>query len=149
MNITIVSRIPAQSSARVFAGFDENLFRYLSPAYPPLKVHRFDGCRKGDKVVVALVIFPGINLKWESEITESIAEDNYFFSFTDVGRALPFFLRSWHHQHIIRQQDIDVFIEDRITFSGQWFMPALLSYPMLWFSFNSRKWKYRRYFAQG
>jgi ligand-binding SRPBCC domain-containing protein len=147
MNITIVSKIPNQSAERVFAGFDENLFRFLSPAYPPLNVHRFDGCHKGDKVIVSLIIFPGVNLKWESEITESIAEGKHFYSFTDVGRALPFFLSYWHHQHIIRQQDDDVIIEDRITFKGKWFMPPLLSYPMLWLSFNSRKSKYQRYFA--
>jgi ligand-binding SRPBCC domain-containing protein len=148
MKINIVSRIPDQNAGRIFAGFDQNLFRYLSPEYPPLKVLRFDGCSKGHKVEVSLRIFPGINLKWESEITESISEGSHFFSFTDVGRVLPFFLSFWQHQHIIRQQGADVIIEDRIAFSGRWFIPAFLSYPMLWFTFNSRKSKYRRYFAQ-
>jgi ligand-binding SRPBCC domain-containing protein len=148
MKINIISRIPDQNAGRIFEGFDENLFRYLSPTYPLLKVNRFDGCLKGHKVEVSLGIFPGINLKWESEITESISEGIHFFSFTDVGRVLPFFLGSWYHQHIIKQDNGDVIVEDRITFSGRWFMPALLSYPMLWLSFNSRKSKYRCYFAQ-
>jgi ligand-binding SRPBCC domain-containing protein len=149
MKINIVSRIPNQNAGLIFERFDQNLFKFLSPAYPPLKVVRFDGCRKGDKVEVELGLFPGISIKWVSEITEASSEGHHMFSFTDAGRVLPFFLIFWQHRHIIRQQGADVIIEDRIAFAGPWFMPAFLSYPMLWFTFNSRKSKYRRYFAQG
>lgn len=134
--------------ADVYARFDENLFRALTPPFPPVKLLRFDGSRTGDEVHLQL----GAPLKqlWISKITSDSCDDRLCL-FVDEGTRLPFFLRFWRHEHRVRAA-ADIYgkptcwIEDDIRFRpAPWIGPLL--WPVLWLQFAARGPLYRRYFG--
>lgn len=73
----------------VKSGFNESLFKSLSPPFPPVKLLRFDGSQKGDLVTLELN-FIFFKQKWTSEIIDDKTTDLEFF-FVDKGIQLPFF----------------------------------------------------------
>ncbi len=149
MHFTIQSHIREATVDAVFAGFNLNLFTFLSPAFPKMRVRQFDGCHTGAIVSVSLLV-PGLpEQKWISEITKHHSEFGRMHEFTDEGRTLPFFLKKWTHVHRIEQAGNDVLITDAIRFETPWFFPGLLAYLMLYPSFYSRKKKYAAYFKFG
>jgi len=131
---------------RVWAGFDETLFRKLSPPFPPVTVVRFDGCRKGDVVQLRLH-FLLFRQDWTSLITEQRETQDEIY-FIDEGTRLPFFLSFWRHKHRLIRRGEQTVIADEIEYRtpGGWLTDCLL-YPFLWAQFAYRKPVYRRYFA--
>lgn len=72
-----------QSYLQVWRGFDETLFRRLSPPFPPVRVVRFDGCLKGNIVELELNFFLFKQL-WTSKITEQQGNAEEVFLLTKV-----------------------------------------------------------------
>lgn len=133
--------------AEVVEGFNETLFKALSPPFPPVKLRRFDGSRTGDIVSLELnfILF---RQRWTSEITYHEATDSAFV-FVDEGRELPFFLKFWKHRHsIVRDDDGHTCIVDDITYRAPYGWLSVLLYPVLFLQFWYRKPIYRRFFGK-
>ena len=90
----------AQPPAAVLAGFTRELFLALAPPFPKLKLLRFDGCRRGDRVELELDTLVQ-KLAWTSLIVADGVEADGTHYFTDEGQTLPPPLRYWQHRHRI------------------------------------------------
>lgn len=146
MKIKIATQVKSEWK-NVVSGFTKELFVKLNPPFPPVVVKQFDGCIKGDKVVLELN-FLFFKQKWVSHIVES-AEDENGFSFIDVGVKLPFFLSRWRHHHIIeKREDGGATIIDDIEFSTGTLLTDLLFYPVLYGQFLYRKPIYKKIFSK-
>lgn len=145
MKLTL--RTPVSAPLRqVWEGFDESLFRNLSPPFPPVKLVRFDGSRPGDLVSLELnfILF---SQSWTSRIADQKETDGEIH-FTDEGIKLPFFLSFWRHKHrLIRQESGGTLIADEIEYRTPFLLFDYLIYPAMWAQFAYRKPIYRRIFA--
>lgn len=128
----------------VKAGFNESLFKKLSPPFPPVKLLRFDGSRKGDLVTLELN-FIFFKQKWTSEILEDKTTDLEFY-FIDQGVQLPFFLKKWKHKHRVISTGIGSVIRDEIEYEAPLEILTFLLYPALWLQFAFRKPIYKKIF---
>lgn len=135
-----------RSHLEVKEGFTEVLFAKLAPPFPPVKVHRFDGCKTGDLVDLELN-FIFFKQKWTSKITEDHL-DAQEFRFVDEGIVLPFFLGRWRHCHRILAGPNGSIISDEIEYEGVFFWLTPLLYPLLWLQFWYRKPIYKRVFRK-
>ncbi|NBB20109.1 hypothetical protein GVN20_12160 [Runella sp. CRIBMP] len=134
-----------QSYLQVWRGFDETLFRRLSPPFPPVRVVRFDGCLKGNIVELELNFFLFKQL-WTSKITEQQGNVEEVF-FIDEGVKLPFFLSYWRHHHRIIKDGEHTIIADEIEFRTPSILTDYLFYPLLYGQFLYRKPIYRNVFS--
>lgn len=134
-----------QSYLQVWRGFDETLFRRLSPPFPPVRVVRFDGCLKGNIVELELNFFLFKQL-WTSKITEQQGNVEEVF-FIDEGVKLPFFLSYWRHRHRIIKDGEHTIIADEIEFRTPSILTDYLFYPLLYGQFLYRKPIYRNVFS--
>lgn len=143
MKIKISTQVD-QSMQQVWQNFDENLFLKLAPPFPPVKLLRFDGCKKNDVVQLELNFF-GFKQRWDALIIENYHDENEIY-FIDKGTALPFFLKSWHHKHQIIAQGNGSIILDNIDFNTKYVVTDFLIYPLLYLQFLYRKPIYKKYF---
>ncbi|MCP1383266.1 SRPBCC family protein [Runella salmonicolor] len=134
-----------QSYLQVWRGFDETLFRRLSPPFPPVRVVRFDGCLKGNTVELELSFFL-FKQRWTSKITEQQGNAEEVF-FIDEGVKLPFFLSYWRHRHRIIKDGEHTIIADEIEFRTPSILTDYLFYPLLYGQFLYRKPIYRKVFS--
>lgn len=145
MNITISTQVE-QDYLSVKDGFDASLFKALSPPFPPVRLIRFDGSKKGDLVSLELN-FIFFKQKWTSEITEDLTDEREFY-FVDQGVELPFFIKYWRHKHrIIRKGDSSI-IRDEISFKSHFGLLTLLLYPALLLQFGYRIPVYKKVFRK-
>lgn len=133
-----------QSVNEVFNKFNGDLFMALAPPFPPVKLLRYDGEKKGDVVSMELN-FLLFKQRWTSLITANETTENSSF-FIDEGTELPFFLSSWHHKHLIETQNGKTIIVDDITFKTPFILTDYFFYPLLYLQFLYRKPIYRKLF---
>lgn len=145
MKIIIKTKVE-QDYLEVKEGFTKDLFLKLNPPFPPVKLLRFDGCRRGDKVSLELnfILFKQI---WTSIITSDRTDEAEFF-FVDEGKKLPFFLRFWKHKHRVLRQESGSLIVDEINFSARLKILSPLLYPALYAQFWYRKPIYKKIFLK-
>ncbi|GAB4014590.1 hypothetical protein GCM10028808_37490 [Spirosoma migulaei] len=149
MHIVLKTRVN-QPLLAVWAGFTRALFERLTPAFPPVKVVRFDGCLRGDVVHLQLN-FLFFQQDWISLIVDQQTGQEEIY-FIDQGTQLPFFLSHWKHRHGLRRSvDLQTgseqtIIIDDITFKTPFLLTNYLFYPVLWLQFAYRKPIYRRVF---
>lgn len=143
MEITITTQVES-NWREVQRGFTAELFLRLNPPFPPVKLERFDGCLKGNRVELVLQFFL-FTQRWVSVITED-GQDNEGFYFIDEGEKLPFFLKRWKHRHIIKSSKTGSQITDRIEYSSGFWLTDLLLYPVLYGQFLYRKPIYKKLF---
>ncbi|MBN8826507.1 MULTISPECIES: hypothetical protein [unclassified Spirosoma] len=141
-----------QPLPKVWEGFNRALFEQLTPAFPPVKVVRFDGCLQDDLVHLQLNFFL-FRQDWISRIIDQKTSAEEIF-FVDKGVRLPFFLTYWEHHHRLqrlpsgqksRKQTV---IIDDITFRTPFKLTDYLFYFVLKGQFACRKPVYRRIFNQ-
>ena len=148
----IVLAFPVQATRnQVKESFDRRLFEALAPPppFPAMKILRFDGCQVGDVVSLNLKLLPGWWQQWTSVITEAQETDTQW-EFVDTGQTLPFFLKSWQHRHrVIGQAEKGgCVIQEDISFTTPWWLPAgLLGLVMKW-QFGMRGPVYQRIFGK-
>lgn len=132
---------------QVAEGFTQELFLALNPPFPPVKLLRFDGCKKDDLVSLELnfILF---KQKWDSLITFSQFTDDSFV-FVDEGVKLPFFLKSWKHTHNIAAYHDGATIMDDITYTTGTILTDVLMFPLLYVQFLYRNPIYKRVFRLG
>ncbi len=138
ISITTAVRTPFKE---VFQSFDEKLFLALKPPLLPMNLLRFDGCQVGHEVHIDL----GYKV-WISLITEHVENEELCY-FVDEGSQLPFPLRSWRHQHLIKQHKDHTLIVDNINFSSGFELLDYGLYPFLYFMFLLRQPVYRKFFG--
>ena len=131
----------------VVSGFDESLFRALSPPFPRVKIRQFDGVNAGDRVDLELdfIVF---TWKWSSLITSS-KQDAERMVFIDRGEVLPPFLSFWEHHHIMEKTENGSLIRDEIEFRPGKGWPAALVRLMIWMQMTPRNRIYKAYFKSG
>jgi hypothetical protein len=88
MKITLSTQVD-QDFLKVKEGFNVDLFSALNPPFPPVKLLRFDGSKKGDLVSLELN-FLFFKQVWTSDITDDHTSAKGFY-FIDEGKKLPFF----------------------------------------------------------
>jgi ligand-binding SRPBCC domain-containing protein len=130
---------------KLISGFDERLFRALSPPFPRVLIRQFDGVKKGDKVDLELD-FLLFKWKWSGSIIASAYSENGF-TFIDRGEILPPFLSSWEHHHILESSKSGSIIRDEIEFSSGKGWPDWLVRLMIRIQMNPRNRIYRAYFT--
>jgi ligand-binding SRPBCC domain-containing protein len=145
MKLTIESPVQ-QDYLSVKEGFNEALFKRLSPPFPPVKLLRFDGSKKGDMVSLELN-FIFFKQKWTSEITEDQTNEEEFY-FIDRGVVLPFFLKKWTHKHRIIKKGEGSIIRDEIEYEGPNKLLTFLLYPAMLGQFFYRKPIYKKVFSR-
>lgn len=144
MHFRIETKV-GQKAEKVLSGFDESLFLALKPPLMPLKLLRFDGCEKGDRVQLVLGI-PPFSQKWNALVIEHGENDEYFY-FTDIGEKLPFPIKDWKHRHFIIKQNKEAIIADDITYTTGFLLLDYLMYPILYLQFRMRKPVYKKLFC--
>jgi ligand-binding SRPBCC domain-containing protein len=144
MKLIIITTVN-QSYLQVKAGFNETLFKELSPPFPPVKLLRFDGSTKGDLVTLELN-FIFFKQKWTSEIVADLTDENEFY-FIDKGIQLPFFLKKWTHKHRILKDGERSIIRDEIDYEAPFGLLTWLLYPALFLQFTYRKPIYKKIFS--
>lgn len=144
MKISISTKV-AQSYLQVKQGFDAALFTKLSPAFPPVKLIRFDGSEKGDIVSLELN-FLLFKQNWTSEIIEDKTTEDEFY-FIDKGISLPFFLKDWEHKHRVIKHGSFSEIRDEIDYKAPFSILTILLYPILYLQFAYRIGVYKRVFS--
>lgn len=143
MNIKIKTRVK-QDYLSVKGGFHASLFKKLSPPFPPVKLIRFDGSKKGDLVSLELN-FIFFRQKWVSKISEDHTSEQEFY-FIDEGVELPFFLKSWKHKHRVINSVEGSIIQDEINYQAPFKLLTWLLYPAMLLQFAYRKPIYRKVF---
>ena len=131
----------------VFAGFTRELFEALAPAFPPVRVLRYDGNRVGDLVSLRLGVGP-LGQTWTSRITEHEEGDEACY-FTDEGIELPFPFATWRHRHIVERIDDmrSAIVEDvRLTAKPGLLTPVAAA--VMRAQLSARGPAYRRYFSE-
>ncbi len=141
-----ISTTVEQDYRSVMRGFTQDLFLKLNPPFPPVKLLRFDGCKKDDVVSLELN-FLLFRQNWISRIVEDGLTDREFH-FIDVGTQLPFFLKYWRHHHRIVQDGQSTRIIDDIHFRSPLLLFDFLLWPVLWLQFLYRKPIYRNVFRK-
>lgn len=144
MNIRISTKVRADAKS-VINRFDVYLFKALKPPLAGMKIERFDGCKKGDKVHVEINTL-GWRQKWKALITDNGEDENEIY-FVDEGLQLPKPLKKWHHKHEIRKFIDSSIIIDNIMFSSGNILIDLMLYPLLFIQFYYRKRVYKSYFG--
>lgn len=145
MKLVLETRVE-QDYLQVKSGFDRSLFRQLLPAFPPVRLLRFDGSRTGDLITLE-VNFLFFRQRWTSEIIEELTTPLEFY-FVDRGVELPFFLRKWTHRHRVISAGIGSIIRDEIEFEAPFGLASYALFPVLWIQFALRKPIYRRRFIR-
>jgi ligand-binding SRPBCC domain-containing protein len=144
MKLTIETQVQ-QAYLQVKRGFNESLFKKLSPPFPPVNLLRFDGSKKGDLISLELN-FIFFKQKWTSEITEDQTTEKEFY-FIDRGIELPFFLKKWTHKHRILKDGEHSLIRDEIEFQAPFWILTWLLYPAMMLQFAYRKPIYKKVFS--
>jgi ligand-binding SRPBCC domain-containing protein len=129
----------------VKAGFDRDLFLSLTPPGAKVELRRFDGCRKGDEVHLALDLLL-TKQSWISLITED-NQDEKEWSFVDEGKILPWPLAKWRHHHrVVSLDERSCKIIDDISFDCLWPWMNAMVFPVLWSTFAIRPRRYKKFF---
>lgn len=129
----------------VYNQFNRELFEFLSPTFPKIKVEKFDGSKTGDFIHLKFG-FP-LYKNWVSEITEDKVSDELCY-FIDEGRQLPPGIIYWKHKHVVRKTGPNSCeIIDDIEFKSWNNLSSFLLYPMLYLSFSPRKKLYKKFFS--
>lgn len=131
---------------QVQAAFNEQLLKKLNPPFPVARLRKYEGEQPGAQVWIELNFLLFRQL-WKSRIV-SRTESEVFLSFTDVGEQLPFFLRSWEHEHRLEALPAGrTRITDRLNFSTPWWLPHWLAQPVFKGLMLYRQPIYRRVFG--
>ncbi|NJL74022.1 MAG: hypothetical protein HC892_02220 [Saprospiraceae bacterium] len=130
-----------QDYQRVWNGFNADLFLQLKPPFLPLQLLRFDGSETGDEVHIKI-----FNQIWEASIIAHGNTPNEIF-FTDVGKKLPFPLKTWRHHHRILKAPTGSIIIDDIQFTTFSKLTDYVFYPLFYLQFAARKKIYQRVFG--
>jgi len=130
---------------QVKEGFTQELFLSLNPPFPTVELLQFDGCKKGDKVALELnfLLFKQV---WQSDIVfDELKDDSWLF--VDKGVKLPFFLKTWTHNHRVESlsSNTSEIIDDIEYTTGTW-LSDLIMYPAMLGQFIYRKPIYKRLF---
>ncbi|WP_143959370.1 SRPBCC family protein [Litoribacter populi] len=133
-----------QDIGKVKSQFNSELLQKLSPPFPKVTIKRFDGIDLDNQFEMELN-FGFFTQRWLGKVTRSYEGKESFF-FIDEGDKLPFFLKSWKHQHLLISKNGKTEIVDNITFEGRALPLTLLLYPAMWLQFLYRKPIYKRLF---
>ncbi|MBE0638372.1 MAG: hypothetical protein IH598_07625 [Bacteroidales bacterium] len=126
--------------------FDKELFVFLLPPPFVARLIRYDGSDPGNLVHIRFL------LPWRSDWISKIISskrNTEAFEFVDIGEKLPFGLKTWKHQHIVKKlNEKQSQIIDDMSFSTCCKIFDLLIYPVLYLAFSPRKQLYKRYFEK-
>lgn len=142
VSVTTYIRLPLSEVTRLF---DRRLFDYLKPAFPKLKILRYDGQHRGDQIKLKVGLWP-LFLPWDILIADNWDEPDRW-GFIDQGLRLPPPLTAWRHEHRVeRHPDGNSVIIDYVGFRiGPLWLSRLLA-PLVRKQFEARSPLYQRYF---
>jgi ligand-binding SRPBCC domain-containing protein len=145
LSYTISTPVKA-SISHVKELFTAHLLLKLSPPFPKVSLKRFDGCKKGDFVILEINLLIK-KLVWSSSIEEDKWTDEEWF-FIDKGVEMPFGLNYWTHKHRVKRiSENESSIIDEISFDTGWLFLNYLLFPLLWGMIFYRKPFYKKYLS--
>ncbi len=128
----------------VMKRFDRDLFEALAPPVG-MTVDTFTGSKKGDTVVLKFTI--PYKFIWQSDIIEDGHNEDRAW-FVDVGKILPWPLKTWRHEHIVQKvNNHQSIIIDQMEYTCRSAWMNQLIKPVLYAAFNPRKKIYKQYFS--
>ncbi len=143
MKIYLESEVEKKAS-EVFSLFNKDLFLKLAPPFPPSRLIRFDGSKRGD--LVHLQVWNGGWQDWISEIIADGESENSFY-FVDQGTKLPWPLKEWNHRHVVKAGlDGGSVIVDHIEYSTGSNVLDKMIFPFLKAQFKYRQPIYKKEF---
>ncbi len=146
MNFSIKTSVKAHY-LDVAKGFTLELFKALAPAFPRVKVLRFDGCEKGHQVWIELNLFL-FKQRWDTHIVENGQNEQEWY-FIDEGTVMPFPLKTWKHIHqVLNQADGTSQIVDNIYYSTGSKILDYLMFPLFYQQFSARGPIYKKIFLK-
>lgn len=134
------------SFEQVAAGFNVDLFRALCPAFPKIRILRFDGIEEGDCVELDMNFFL-FHWHWAGRVIAFRYSDQEL-CFIDAGTRLPPFLSYWHHEHRVDKIADGCCIYDIIHFRPGKGWPEFLVRLMITLQMAPRKNIYPAYFSK-
>lgn len=144
MRIYIRTELDAEFET-VINHFNDELFNALNPPFPPVKLLRFDNPKETGGEIHLQFNFIFFKQHWVGRITSS-ERNEHAFTFIDEGVKLPFFLKSWHHRHVIEKTVSGTAIIDDIHFRTPFLLFDYLMYPGMYLQFLYRKPAYKKFF---
>ena len=137
----------AAPPAQVWQGFTRELFLDLAPPFPPFRLLRFDGCRRGDEVHLELGPGP-LRQRWTARITDHGLLPDGTYYFVDEGQQLPRPLRFWRHRHLLQPAPGGgTLIGEDLEYRTRFRWLDWLLWPAVWAQFAWRRPVYRRWFG--
>jgi ligand-binding SRPBCC domain-containing protein len=132
--------------ADVTACFNQNLFSFLAPAFPRLKILRYDGQKKDDRIEIELDFGLWRSL-WVAHIVRTWQTDDAW-GFEDVGGPLPFPFTTWQHQHKLDKiSQTETLVTDFVGFrAGAWWRTLCFKW-VVQGMLAGRGPQYKRYFS--
>lgn len=129
----------------VVDSFDLRLLTFLMGKWPKVKVVQYDGQSTGDRFHFEINI-GSKSIPWKGFISHHKRTLKHWV-FIDEGELLPANLKKWQHVHaIIRQNDHQVKVIDKVTFSTGRLWSDLLFYIPIFCMLFVRKWGYKKYY---
>lgn len=147
MKLIEISTEVKNSIQNIKNGFNKSLFKKLTPPGVKVDLLRFDGCSQGDEVHLSISNLLMKEAKWISLISEEV-QTSEMWKFVDVGKVLPWPLKTWEHHHIVKMVNDKVYIVDQIQYSCGNSILEVLFYLPLYLQFYYRKPIYRKEFNQ-
>ena len=137
--------IPVDSSLEIIKqSFNRELFTALKPPFVSLRILRYDGNSEGNEIHLQIKSMFLVQ-NWVSVISREWKNDHEW-GFEDVGKVLPFFLKSWKHKHIVRKSEKgSVIVEDVWYEPKQKWMSVFVRF-FVYLQFKPRPRVYRRWF---
>ncbi len=131
----------------MWKNFNESLFKKLNLPFPKLKIKSFGDMKELGTLVSLELDFFLFKQSWVSKIV-SYSESDDRYEFIDIGVKLPFFIRKWHHKHVILGSHNQTKIVDEISYSTGFVITDILLYPSFLFLFLYRKPIYKKWFSK-
>jgi len=121
-----------------------NFVKFLTKLQP-IKIINWEGIKNNDEAFFKLWFFGWKNFK--------VKHINYKFNdkeltFIDYGTELPFGLKSWEHQHTLKNSSNGIIIIDSLKIKHSKNFIGIILYPMLVFPIILRKILYKIYFRK-
>ncbi len=113
--------------------------------FQPIKIMKWEGIKNNDEAFFKLWFFGWKNFKVK-HINYKLNDEE--LSFIDYGISLPLGLKSWEHQHTLKNSSNGIIIIDSLKIKHSKNFIGIILYPMLVFPIILRKILYKIYFRK-
>lgn len=137
---TVLKNIRPDDVVRCFHSYDFIKFLTLGQ---PVKIQSWSGI---DNNKTATFLFWFFGWRQMSVVHENYSLGQDYLSFVDKGLIVPFGLKGWRHQHIVKSHKMGALIIDKIFIDEENTFKKYLIYPIMLFPIIIRRLTYKVWF---